>query len=159
MTAPEVEAVEPVEEDRTVAERWTYAGQAPGRKRAVIEVWWDASGERLAFAPGKGFHGTPGGLYEVQVERHGNSVTRHGGATFVGANPDREVRAAAEAEAQAGGRELARNQLERRVGRGGPLAEVLAEVEATAGPMTHRQRDAFVSLLQRSVYMATRGGR
>lgn len=35
----------------------------------------------------------------------------------------------------------------------------LAEVEAVAGPMTHRQRDAFVSLLQRSVYMATRGGR
>jgi hypothetical protein len=156
----EAAAAGQAEEDRTTVERWTFAGQAPGRKRAVIEVWWDARGERLAYAPAKGFHGVPGGLYEVRVYRdpEGKTITRYGGATFVGADHDGERRMRAEAEAAAGARELSRDRLERRA-KGGALGEVLGEVRSAAATMTHAQREAFLAMLAREVYTARRADR
>jgi hypothetical protein len=154
----EAAAAEQAEEDATTTERWTFAGQAPGRKRPVVEVWWPADGERLAYAPTKGAHYTPGGLYEVRVYRGENTITRYGGAEFVGADPDAERRMRAEAEAAAGARELARARLEKRA-KGGAFAEVLGEVRAAAATMTHAQREAFLAMLAREVYTARRAAR
>jgi hypothetical protein len=141
MTVADTEA----DQVETVTERWTYAGQAPGRKRAVVEVWWDEAGERLAYAVAKGSHPIPGAQYAVKVYRHEGTITRYGGVEFIGTNPDPDVRARAEAEAAAGARELAR--------------ERLAEVRSTAATMTHAQREAFLAMLAREVYTARRAAR
>jgi hypothetical protein len=136
-------------------ELWTYAGQAPGSKRAKIAVWYDENRKRLAYKPIAGTW-APGCVYRVQVTRDGDSVTRHGEPVFDGP-ADGDWFARCEAEALAGEREIARESLERKMARdGSQLERLIAPVEDAARTMTYAQREAFLSLITRRVYRAER---
>jgi hypothetical protein len=135
-------------------ERWTYGGQAAGRTRARVAVWYDENRAKLLYAPDKGARYVPGAVYEVQVRRDGDQIQRLGAAVFQGRNPDPEWAAQVEAGAYAGDRQIAADALERRAARDTELDKLLAPVEAAAAGMTYAQRDALIALVTRRVYRA-----
>lgn len=67
-----------------VTERWAFAGQRLTAKGPLANIWVDnaGNGEELWF-PGKGKH-IIGTLYDVNVTRHGERLTRHGDPKYTG---------------------------------------------------------------------------
>lgn len=136
-------------EAEEVTERWVFGGSrvAGGNKR--VHEWVDASGEALWYNA-KGSYAV-GGLYNVEVRRGVDRVTKVGTPTYTGEQTeDDELRDRLSASHRAAELRLSLAARERAAKEDDPLEQAIRRLVELATHVPRPQRNAF------AVYVATR---